>query len=384
MNDSKHSVMWMFLTIVVFIVFSAITGLLGYTIQDKTKQLKSDKSDLELRIQTFTNEYNALKTQFDEYNAQVTAKRLQIAELMQELTVTRVLSDHIQSRGEYREALVKSIRDMTSTLAAARDELVAYYNGKREAEENDFRNILEDLTSKTSELEARKTSLDGRIIELDRSFNDDVVRLQTRVNQIQQDIENIQARITVVETEEETDGKILRVDNINMFVVINAGSRDGIKPGQRFKVFQYDTNRVPGEKGFIICRTIYDYVSFAQIVKVEDSINPILEGDYIASPLYSRGEKIKIAVVGHIDGYRTIDEEKIPLMIRKLKRDIEEFGAAFSEQITPDLNLVVISREVAEKPDEGVPTPDMLQYRRAKEYRIPIMLEDEFLRYIAN
>lgn len=384
MNDSKHAVMMMFLAIVVFFVFAAITGLLAYTIQDKTKQLKGEKSTFDLKIQTHTNEYNKLKAQFDEYNGQVAAKRLEISELMQELSVTRALNQHLRARGEYRDSLVRSIRDMTSNIAAARDQLVAYYNSKREAEENDFRNILEDLTSKTSELESRKVSLDGRIIELDRSFNDDVVRLQTRVNQIQQDIENIQARITVVETEEETDGKILRVDNVNMFVIINAGTRDGIKPGQRFKVFQYDGNRVPREKGFVICRTIYDYVSFAQIIKVEDSINPILDGDYIASPLYSRSEKIKIAVVGSIDGYRTIEEEKAPLMVRKLKRDIEEFGALFSEEITPDLGLVVISREVAEKPDEGVPTPEMLRYRRAKEYRIPIMLEDEFLRYIAH
>ncbi|MDZ7815550.1 MAG: BRCT domain-containing protein [Planctomycetota bacterium] len=381
----KNTVLYIFLAVVVFLALGAINGLLAYTFVDKYEKQRTDLKTIEDTYRRHQRDYDELKGKYDEYLDKVQQKRIQISSLVHELTLARLNSRRLEARTGYREALVQAIRDMTSNLAQVAEGLVNYYDTKREEISGELRNQIEDLSSKIASLERRKSTLEVKIDSLDDEFSDELTRLETKVNQVQQDIENAQSRRSTLIAETEIDGKVLVVNNVQNFAIINVGSRDGILPGQRFKVFHYDTDRVPQEKGFIICRTVYDYVAYAQIVDIADSVvHPLLQGDYIASPLFSRDQTIKIAVIGDLKGYKAVDEASREAMKNRLKRDIEEFGAVFSEDIDPDCTICVVSTEVANLGDEGVPTEGQRRLKAARELQIPVMHEDEFLRFLAR
>lgn len=383
---AKHAFMWTLLTIVVFLTLSVINGLLAYTYRQEHKQKVSRfEPNFESKLKEAREELKKVEADLNEYTAQVSEKQLKVAELRHKLSIARTTSKLMQARVEYRSAMVQSIREMTSNIAAARDQLVGYYDEKRGKESDEHRSSLEDLQNKTSSLEQRKNNLDNRIIDMEKVFRDEMARLRTKVDQKRQDIENVQAGRLVTVREDEVDGRVLFVDNQFNFVIIDAGAKQGIKFGQRFKVFQYDSNRVPVEKGFIICRVLGDHVSYGQIIKVNDKINPLLEGDLISSPIYSRDHKVKVAVIGRIEGYRSYaDEDMDAIMTMRLKRDIEEYGAIFSPIVSADCDFVVVSQAVLQEKDEGEPSDELRALRLAREFDLQILTEKEFLRFIAN
>ncbi len=387
MATGKQSLMWAFLTIVVFLILSAINGLLAYTFKNELKKKKINFNTVyQAKLDAKTEELAKIQKELDDYKKKVAEKKLKIAELTHQLSIARFTSKLMQARVEYRNAMVSSIRSMTENIAKVRDELVSYYNTKREEETNAHRTALEDLQNKAASLEQRKADLDQQIIAREKAFRDEMSRLSTQVDQIRQDIDNFQKLKLPSVREEEADGRVLLVNNQYNFVIVNIGKKDHVTFGQRFKVYQYDDNRVPREKGFVICRMLGDHYCYAQIVSVVDKANPIIEGDLISSPLYSRDHRIKIAVVGQLRGFLAIatDEKMKKAMQEKLRRAIEQYGAIYSPEVTADCDYVVVSDKVAAMKEEGELTPEQKQYKLAKEYDLPIISEDEFLRYLGD
>ena len=377
--------MWAFLTIVVFLILSAICALLAYTFREDFKKLRDAFStEYASKITLLQAEKADKLKELAEYEQNFAEKKIKLAELRHQLSITRVTSKLMQARSGYRRAIITGIQDMTNNIAKARDELVEYYTDKRQEETDVHRTIMEDLSNKASLLDQKKNNLENDLLKKEKQFREDMAMLETRLAQLEQDIQNTQEQKGSVVWEERPDGRVILVNSQFNFVIINAGSKDGIKNGQRFKVFQYDSNRIPIEKGFIICRVLGERISYAQIVLNIDPINPILEGDIISSPIFGRGKVVTIAVIGKIRGYTSIDPELNKALRKKLARDIQEYGAVFSEEVTPNCDLVVVSALVAEEDEESIGEEELEQLRLTKEFDIHILHEKEFLRYIAN
>ncbi|MFA4986695.1 MAG: hypothetical protein WC712_08940 [Candidatus Brocadiia bacterium] len=384
-TDSRVNVMWIFLTGIVFLILAAIFGLIAYNSQvDLKKGNQTFEARFEGQLKRLKADVVKKTAEMAELNAQIAAKKLESATLEHQMNLAVSEKEMLQTRIKKLESLVRTTQEMTQNIATCRDELVTYYSNKLAAETDSNRIAKEDLLSEISTLERRKTDLENRRLEIAKSTREEKSRVSTDVDQTMQDIESFQAGRNVYEREDEIDCKIILVNNLYNFVIIDAGAKEGIKFGQRFKVFQYDSNRVAVDKGLVICRIIGDHVSYAQVVRLNSTLNPVLEGDFIASPLYSRSHTVKIAVIGKLAGYRSIDKDSQSALDAKLVRDIEAYGAAYSANVTDDCDFVVVSDEVASKTDEGVPDENMKQLRTAKEDDIVLISEIEFLQYLAD
>ena len=117
--------MWAFLTIVVFLILSAICALLAYTFREDFKKLRDAFStEYDSKISLLQAEKADKLKELAEYEQNFAEKKIKLAELRHQLSITRVTSKLMQVRSGYRRAIITGIQDMTNNIAKARDELV--------------------------------------------------------------------------------------------------------------------------------------------------------------------------------------------------------------------------------------------------------------------
>lgn len=105
------------------------------------------------------------------------------------------------------------------------------------------------------------------------------------------------------DTPDQYDGRILGVVAATKRVLIDRGRADGLRPKMMLGVYDSeDTNvRTATKKASIeVTRILGDHRAEARITQT-DHIHPIIRNDFIASPAWSPGESLGIALVGKMD-----------------------------------------------------------------------------------
>jgi hypothetical protein len=139
------------------------------------------------------------------------------------------------------------------------------------------------------------------------------------------------------------DGRILSVNEFDRTVLVSCGTTTGLRPGLQFSVFSpADPQPQLGEAKATVEVVAIESDSLVRCrVRRDNTRDPILPGDVVATSLWSPGTPLEVVVVGVVQfgGDPAGDE-------RRLKQLIERIGGTVVDEVSPSTTLVV---------DAGVP-----------------------------
>lgn len=183
-----------------------------------------------------------------------------------------------------------------------------------------------------------------------------------------------------------TDGQIVYVDERTKSAYVNIGRADSLQRRVTFSVYDRGTNDVATavKKGAIeIIEIIDDKISRARII--ENSVSdPILPGDFIDSPLWYPGKRLKLAIAGAVDFDKdgVSDRAKLKDIILAnggtVVADVSERGEVMGA-ITPDTSQLIVGRGPDDRSDPKFTKPWNELTADAKKFNIPIVQLPQFL-----
>jgi hypothetical protein len=183
-----------------------------------------------------------------------------------------------------------------------------------------------------------------------------------------------------------TDGNIVYVDERTKQAYVNIGRADSLQRRVTFSVYDRGTNDVATavKKGAIeIIEIIDDKISRARII--ENSVSdPILPGDFIDSPLWYPGKRLKLAIAGAVDFDKdgVSDRAKLKDIILAnggtVVADVSERGEVMGA-ITPDTAQLIVGRGPDDRSDAKFTKPWNEITADAKKYNIPVIQLSQFL-----
>lgn len=209
----------------------------------------------------------------------------------------------------------KQIQDLRGDLATSRATAQKQLEDAKSLEQKahaDFQTALQDKTSYITENDARNQALvDERNrmqSELAQTRSDTQKQLAEaqaerdgaiRLANLKQDELNVIKK----DTPDKYDGRVIGAVAATRTVLLNVGRADGIRPKTTFGVYDADDNNVRTAKkkaSVEVTRVLGDHTSEARITET-DFIHPIVNDDYIYSPIWSPGTLLGVALVGEMD-----------------------------------------------------------------------------------
>lgn len=139
------------------------------------------------------------------------------------------------------------------------------------------------------------------------------------------------------------DGRILSVNELDRTVLVACGTTTGLRPGLQFSVFSPgDPQPQLGDAKATVEVVAIESDSLVRCrVRRDETRDPILPGDMVATSLWSPGTPLEVVVVGVVQfGGDTAGDD------RRLEQLIERIGGTVEEAVTPSTTMVV---------DAGVP-----------------------------
>jgi hypothetical protein len=357
----------------------------------------------------------------------------QKAELEQKLSSTEV---ELASRESTLARARTTMEEVNSTLSATRDERDAFKADIEELKDALNDRVQMDTVDEIRR-ERDKAKLDAEKLrdDLMRAKSGWLAaeeRWEEQRRDLLRDNERLQAALeearggaeAVAGAKRETeayDGKILEVDMDRRFGVINLGKVHRVKRGMRFDVVRWRYNgwdtmgrvevvRVFGStaavaildeeqttvecplcgftapEGMAHCPYCSGGESGDRVVKLQrqeiggtsalDETDPILPGDHITSPFYSREKELTFALAGEPQQFTT----------EELRALIREYGGEVSPKVSVETDYLVLAK-IPEEGSAALMTEDQKKQlaavktaqESAKQYGVPIMREVELV-----
>ncbi|MCC5823945.1 MAG: hypothetical protein LAT64_11155 [Phycisphaerales bacterium] len=219
--------------------------------------------------------------------------------------------------------------------------------------------------------------------QLESRFSGQVSDLQTRVDQLTQENMVLQDQLIraraagagdrVMPRDEAAlvDGRIDAVDRAANEVVLSIGRRDKVVLGMTFAVYSSPTDiridevtgeYAPGKAAVEVVR-IEEGFSRARVISASEG-NPIIRGDVIANAVYDPNKTYKFVVDGLFDingdGRATRFERD------ELAALIERWGGTVVDEVTGDLDFIVLGARpvLPPEPGPGAPIAVINEYNR--------------------
>lgn len=296
----------------------------------------------------------------------------------------------------------KNLKEMYADLLVALDATVNQLNflrtskattlGDLETEKANARKVIADLNAQIEALRQEKGQLVNKSLEDAKAFDAEKRRLmeanqavldektkleeQAAINEakILSKVSDLEGRIAALQekkkrtlAETDADGEVVHADQRLGMGWINLGTKDRVRRGTTFEVFQYVKGGARKIKGHVEIKTIEDEMSQVAILDQTDSADPIVKGDYVASPFYDKAKTMRFVFVGD---KLTNDRYGMEELVRR----IEESGGQVDKTVTIDTDYIV-AIENAEQSDE---------FAKAVQFGVVIMREAELLEFLGR
>ncbi|RME78475.1 MAG: hypothetical protein D6785_12010 [Planctomycetota bacterium] len=205
----------------------------------------------------------------------------------------------IQSRKEEGVELM----DLSTNQPLAEGKVGGIRNLKEE-----IKRIEDDIRQKTMELDENITDMNKnyenaqkRLSSLKDEYEQKFIpKLKTEIanrrRKIQELKEKIRERKTLLDLE--PNGEIIQANHVLGYVWINLGRMHGLRKGFIFKVFQYSKGGVRDFKGKIEVIKTDVRLSQCRILSSYYRNNPLVRGDYIFNPFFSRNKRVNVVFAG--------------------------------------------------------------------------------------
>ncbi len=261
----------------------------------------------------------------------------------------------VQNKQEAERTIAKLKEDKEQAIRQIRDLESRYedLDNRATSRENDLRSQLEQL----------RLERDQQVTELRRTLNfkeNEIRSLQAKVAKMQEQIQREEDIETI-----EKDGTIQHILASQGKVWIDLGREDRIAKGMRFRVFQTVKGGKRVGKGTIEVQRVDERMSEARILEETDPLNPIVQGDMIASPFYDRRTRPIFVLAG--SALESKDMTKELLVAR-----IESLGGSVSKEVDERTDFLVAMKDYENTPE----------YRAARELQVKILRERDLLEFL--
>jgi hypothetical protein len=254
---------------------------------------------------------------------------------------------------EEKEAIRKQIEEQRRSMQEQIDTLTAQKNKTEDEKieagrkfDNERRQHLDDKDLKDKEISAVKNQYEIKISKLDRQ----ITTLESRIKTLAKRERRTYAEIA------QPDGEVTFSDAKLGYAWIDLGKNQGLVRGTRFQVYQNDKGGRVRIKAYIEVKKVdtdlaqvailpdYEYVDpdTKDRFVLPTETDPVVKGDLIRSiwypdgrPVYEKDAHPKFFFLGKNVGNRFYTKNE-------LARKIEEFGGKVVNELTADVNFVVM------------------------------------------
>ncbi|HZW09004.1 MAG TPA: hypothetical protein VFF69_03795 [Phycisphaerales bacterium] len=279
---------------------------------------------------------------------------------------------------EVAQADLKNLQDLmaqrdaqhAATLAAVNEEL-GRYRAEVEAYRSGTEQHQQDMESRVgriqTESQARESELLDRITTLEEENQRQQNQLEVLRGERKKDLFQGQPEESLV------DGRVVAADAAEGTATIDLGRRAKIRVGMTFAVYEEasairpnEAGEYPEPKASLEVIRIDENSAICRVLR-ERSGNPVVRGDVIANAVYDPSKKYKFLVVGNFDanrdGIATEDER------RGIVAMIEDWGGTVTEELTGDVDFLVMGQRPALPPEPPInaPIPVVEQYVQAQQ-----------------
>lgn len=378
--------------------------------------LSSDVTKLESEVRDLKTKLVASKNQTVEKEALLKREETLVTEAQAKLERVRAdLANKDSQLKEFEASLVKirNRQDQEKQEQIARlKELCAKTQVRGEK-------LSEDVKRLEEKQQVIRAAYVQRIMELQRVNSG----LQQVIDKWQKEIGRQEAMLT-----EQYDGKIVEVNVDTKFIVVDLGRIHHVRPGMRFDVIRWRLNnwdvmgaveitkvdattsigvildaavdkkvcpitgyeaKSPEERYSPFATTGANRNQAVELIKLDkeerksmDRLDPILTGDLITNPFYSKNRKLRFVVAG--------EPVRDKLSINEIREMIVQYGGEVQDAVDVDTDYVVLGRipdetAIADSEEAKLERKRTIQVRdTAVQYGIPIMREVELFNFIRN
>lgn len=296
----------------------------------------------------------------------------------------------VAENSELRTSFEETATQMRDKLASIENE----WNEFREAKVSEFAAIEQ----KTQERDAEAAKQRQELREQLESFTSDLDKKEDRVRELQEKLREFQIQPQARMAARQADGRIVRAEPGERSLYIDLGSDDHLTLGLRFAVYPPEGG-IPssGEaKAAIEVFSIGRDVSECRVVWM-DRVNPILEGDLVANPIYDQKRRLNFKVIGAFDF--DYDGRDDPNGAESVKAVITDAGGTIVDALSSRTDFLIVGarplvRELEASSDEDAITIHREQTRELEEYNavlaeamalsIPILTQETFLNFMGR
>jgi hypothetical protein len=218
-----------------------------------------------------------------------------------------------------------------------------------------------------------KTKAEQEIAAEVEKYAADEIKVNNEIRELKRQLEELKVKEVISHEINFVHGKIIRPDVPNKVAFINIGSRERVTPGLKFLVGNRGVQGKFEYKAKIEVKKAWINYSEVAILETYDKNRPVVEGDGIVNPLFSKDRPILVAFVG----------EDRPLHLRysvdEATRRIREMGSEVRKDVALDVDYVIFTEAGSQKSRESYDP-----FKKAVFLEIPIADASEIFRFLGD
>jgi hypothetical protein len=252
---------------------------------------------------------------------------------------------HYYTRMKQLETELEIAKGQVKTREEAKPEFPKKKAEMAERLQKDIATLTQQIAKENEEYNARKAKAtdekgkaESEIAAEVEKYAADEIKVNNEIRELRRQLEELKVKEIIKHEISFVHGKILRPDVPNKIAFIDIGSRERVVPGLKFLVGKRGVQGKFEYKGKIEVKKAWMTYCEVAITEVFDPKNrPIVEGDTIVNPLFSKDRPIIVAFVG----------EERPVRLRysvdEASRRIKEIGSEVRKDVGLDIDYVIFT-----------------------------------------
>jgi hypothetical protein len=273
------------------------------------------------------------------------------------------LTNELSIRDQQITTLRAETAQKTQEIAAAntrRDTDVAAVNTEKDNAVARLSSQLNDASAERDALQTKNREKEEEVQKTRVEKNDAVKAAAERVNQADNTVGSFKANERLARETKTPDGKILAVNASMRTAWIDVGSKQFLRRGTAFEVYETVKGSDKIKKGRVVVTSV-DADRAEVRIDSEEPGRKITEGDWIFNAYFERGRTVRFTFLGAVNG--TVSKELAT-------RILEGNGAAVDEAVTAATDFLVLG--VKETPESEELTESQI-YKDAVRWGVEII-----------
>jgi hypothetical protein len=267
----------------------------------------------------------------------------------------------------------KAIADVAPTIPVRKEAMKAQLLKQIQELQAEIAKENETYSARKTKLTEAKAAADMEVQAETEKYAGDEIKVNNEIRELRRQLEELKVKEIISHEINFVHGKVLRPDVPNRSGFIDIGSRERVVPGLKFLVGKKGPLGQFDYKGKIEVKKAWmTYAEVAIIEVYNPKERPIVDGDLIVNPLFSKERPVVVAFVGEDRPSKLYSSDEAG-------RRISEIGSVVRKDIALDLDYVIFTESKKDK--------DRLSYdafRKAVFLEIPIADAKDIYRFLGD